>query len=1337
MVVSVHDRRAPSRPLRARFSCFSSRLVLGNETVTTGKDISRIESVLRLTRGAVSGRSDAVEGTVLHINIGREMETSFARCVANMQASRTAWERREALQETKKCVGLLRERPSAMDGALEGAVTWLMKDLLQLTRRGLEAASEKKRIYRKQEDEEETTSQILALEESGQEPVDEEGGEQGKPMSVPPVNLEEVREHCKLVLELVNARGWKAVMRCMPHEARDLEGAARLLLSMEQECPHPANKEDRSGIPKMQPGTDTAWEESQSLGIRQNPTRKSTEQSDKQIFRCTMFNGSEDSAEEWEDVGEVKCVLLLWLCVLVLLPFDIAVVDSTRENLNAKPLEEELIDLSKHFLATPGNLRDMAALLLSRLLSRRDMKPQLLSFCRWCSNQVLGSDLDPHCFLIPGIAHAMAHIFKMGSKDSLIMVAEEGWKVAEALSVGCQQVGSTLVRKLGHKLVQRVLLAMLPAAAVSWKYDRRITSLLFDDSHHQREQRNKVEAVSCEDEEFCAPEFLEAAVEMLLSGLKDRDTVVRWSAAKGLGRISSRLPLSLAGDVVEAVVDILSPTHNDSAWHGGCLAVAELARRGLLLPVHLDNVVPKVVTALAYDVRRGPHSVGAHVRDAACYVCWAFARAYEPKVMKKPALQLAPALLVTACYDREVHCRRAASAAFQEAVGRQGATSFAHGIEIITAADYVTVGPRQRAFLEVAPFVAQFAEYTDAFVDHLVHVKLRHWECSLRKLSAKGLKELCAHGREKVLEALSRTLIPLCTDPQLEIRHGAVYGVAESLIGLGESMDIKTLGTPRIDALSSIIARIIDAKLCRGKGGELMRTAVCKLIQSISTVNLPVDMEFLSQAQRTLDENLAHPNAEIQEMASEGMRIFLKAYFSDDRNHAEILVLQYCTWLTATDNPPRRRGGALALAAIPESLYADSPLFGQAMTALCSSSALGGESCHEDAETRVNSVKAIGVIYRNLCQQGPAVLKQTISVAMNKEVFTSLLKALDDYSIDDRGDVGSWVREASIRSIQEFLAVNQDMLAAGGKVDLRQMETLAFGRLAKQAMERIDRLRGTAGVAIAALLHRNDTAISYAEHFQDLRAVLLGTGACESINWSSPVDSFPRLVKLVGFEAYRTQVMSGLVLSIGGLCQHLSCVASDALFAYMSEPSAPPLPEIAKTLLEVWRSACGTDRITVPLMNTLDKLYTRTELRQIGPKVASFHAEVLELTRIEGRGSKDVKKLTVIANVLCHLCLTPEPVSSQALSVYMVLLGNRFPKVRQYAAEQLYITMLMVDETEDLYSWAKCTENALEVLSECAWDSSPEIAKEARDRIRASLPLDDVPKAQLVVPTCR
>ena len=42
------------------------------------------------------------------------------------------------------------------------------------------------------------------------------------------------------------------------------------------------------------------------------------------------------------------------------------------------------------------------------------------------------------------------------------------------------------------------------------------------------------------------------------------------------------------------------------------------------------TVVPVIVRALMYDEKRAMHSVGSHVRDAACYVCWAFARAYDP-----------------------------------------------------------------------------------------------------------------------------------------------------------------------------------------------------------------------------------------------------------------------------------------------------------------------------------------------------------------------------------------------------------------------------------------------------------------------------------------------------------------------------------------------------------------------------------------------------------------------------------------------------------------------------------------------------------------------------------
>lgn len=167
-------------------------------------------------------------------------------------------------------------------------------------------------------------------------------------------------------------------------------------------------------------------------------------------------------------------------------------------------------------------------------------------------------------------------------------------------------------------------------------------------------------------------EVVEEITQQLLDGLRDKDTVVRWSAAKGVGRVTMRLPSDMGDQVVESVLELFSPTEGDGAWHGGCLALAELARRGLLLPARLPSVVRLITTALLYDVRVGSHSVGAHVRDAACYVTWAFARAYSPDVMQPYVQQIAQGLLTVAVFDREVNVRRAAAAAFQENVGRQG-----------------------------------------------------------------------------------------------------------------------------------------------------------------------------------------------------------------------------------------------------------------------------------------------------------------------------------------------------------------------------------------------------------------------------------------------------------------------------------------------------------------------------------------------------------------------------------------------------------------------------------------------------------------------------------------
>jgi uncharacterized hydantoinase/oxoprolinase family protein len=98
---------------------------------------------------------------------------------------------------------------------------------------------------------------------------------------------------------------------------------------------------------------------------------------------------------------------------------------------------------------------------------------------------------------------------------------------------------------------------------------------------------------------------------LLLQGLLDKDTIVRWSAAKGLARICERLPKDFAEQIIDSVIDLFAldciitgdvsgddevkvdlSNVSDATWHGTCLCIAEMARRGLLVPSSLDQVIP-------------------------------------------------------------------------------------------------------------------------------------------------------------------------------------------------------------------------------------------------------------------------------------------------------------------------------------------------------------------------------------------------------------------------------------------------------------------------------------------------------------------------------------------------------------------------------------------------------------------------------------------------------------------------------------------------------------------------------------------------------------------------
>ena len=65
-------------------------------------------------------------------------------------------------------------------------------------------------------------------------------------------------------------------------------------------------------------------------------------------------------------------------------------------------------------------------------------------------------------------------------------------------------------------------------------------------------------------------------------------------------------------------------------------------------------------------------------------------------------------------------------------------------------------------------------------------------------------------------------------------------------------------------ALSGIVPAIEKARLYRGKGGEIMRSAVSRFISCISIAGISLNEKIKKSLLETLNENLRHPNSQIQ-----------------------------------------------------------------------------------------------------------------------------------------------------------------------------------------------------------------------------------------------------------------------------------------------------------------------------------------------------------------------------------------------------------------------------------------------------------------------------------------
>lgn len=1053
------------------------------------------------------------------------------------------------------------------------------------------------------------------------------------------------------------------------------------------------------------------------------------------------------------DTWETRYILLLWLSMTCLLPFDMARLDGnicTAQGQSKTPTMDQILNIAKSYLTVSDKARDAAAVLVSKFVTRPDVKEKRLpDFLDWILTSLSKADQTMEgMVVIDGMLQALAQLFKHGKRDDFLPYAPMVLKCLDERNI--PECNHTILRKLGIKLIQRLGLTFLKPKIAKWRYQRGSRSLALNlQMAGQNQPINNISSQGMaskadddnddDDDDYDISGEIENVIEQLLFGLKDKDTIVRWSAAKGVGRVTGRLPKELADDVVGSVLECFSFQETDTAWHGGCLALAELGRRGLLLPSRLPDVVPVILKALTFDEKRGACSVGANVRDAACYVCWAFARAYDPQEMKPFVNQLASSLVITAVFDRNVNCRRAASAAFQENVGRQG--TFPHGIEILTAADYFAVGNRKKCFLNISLYIVGFPEYTQPLIDHLIHKKFNHWDCAIRELTAKTLHNLTPCSPEYMANIALTQLLPIATGIDLNTRHGAVLACAEIVnalfkIAIENNRPVTDyINENTLESLKNIHRKLYNCQLYRGFGGAFMRPAVCCFIEKMSQSKMPLKNDsIIDEWQWLIDDSLksihhftstAKQKTKFQETVISALTALCNEYYQivPGRANPEIQNILVDKYVSELQRPEEmtRCGFSLALGALPKFML--NGKLHQVLEGLQRVTWVTVKDC-TFAEARRDALKAIAQVCKTVGVNEEGPCDEVVCQSNVNQIYNTLLDCMNDYTTDSRGDIGAWVREAAMTGLMELtILLVQTHPQLITPENCRQMMCY----LAQLSAEKIDRFRAHAGSVFLQILHFDNPAVPHIPHREELESIF-PRSELETLNWSAPSQAFPPITKLLGLPAYQYRVLLGLTVSVGGLTESTVRYSAQSLFDYLKtiRNDLEAMNKFCRTLIQIFKDNLLNDRVSIPLLKMLDQMLANGCFDIFTADESHYYAkELLSLCKVEINKSKDVQKLRASISVFCGLIQFQGDIRKNILFQLLFLLCYPFPIIRKTTASQMYEMLLTYDDIID----AEILDEVMASLSDNNWDADLPTVRAQRNHL---CDLMGVPKPVIV-----
>ena len=293
-------------------------------------------------------------------------------------------------------------------------------------------------------------------------------------------------------------------------------------------------------------------------------------------------------------------------------------------------------------------------------------------------------------------------------------------------------------------------------------------------------------------------------------------------------------------------------------------------------------------------------------------------------------------------------------------------------------------------------------------------------------------------------------------------------------------------------------------------------------------------------------------------------------------------------------------------------------------------------------------------------------------------------------SLAEDGDVATWEPQKVALHLSD--------------IDQSQVHQI-IGTLLKQLGEKLDTVREVAGGILENVVHSVDPDIvsipdrcvlrgglaqianKVTANSADEKSSATTSGTCsshtDSLRWTQPKYVYTFLTGILDSNHYFAQVISGLVISIGGLSEGIVKESLAALLLWCnmlkSAKNLRALSLLASTLVDIFRKHSRDSRVTLPLLKCLSALLRNgifDFLHPLASQPGSLAKDLHKLVATELNKCSDVAKIRAGIDLYLLLLMCDDPVRPSALKSLVTLCGHKYPKVRKYAAEQLYVALI-------------------------------------------------------------